>query len=172
MEIFYSGIGSRNTPEKVLIIMEKLGTAFAQKNFVLRSGHAEGADMAFEKGCDRANGKKEIYIPWKNFNNSQSTLYYENLPEKATDLAFEFHPNLHRCNYGTIKLMARNTCQILGLNCETPSSFVVCYTSDGKFSGGTGQALRIADHSTIPIFNLFNQTDLDRLKNFAQEIAP
>ena len=36
-----------------------------------------------------------------------------------------------------------------------PSNFVVCYTPDGKASGGTGQAIRIAEYYNIPIYNLF-----------------
>ena len=54
--IRYSGIGSRETPDNVLVVMEKLGAAFAKKGFVLRSGGADGADSAFERGCDSANG--------------------------------------------------------------------------------------------------------------------
>lgn len=37
------------------------------------------------------------------------------------------------------------------------SSFVVCWTSDGKDSGGTGQALRIARDRNIPVYNLYNK---------------
>jgi len=29
----------------------------------LRSGSAEGADQAFERGADKVKGKKEIYLP-------------------------------------------------------------------------------------------------------------
>lgn len=61
-QIYYAGIGARSTPNKVLTIMEKLGGLFAKKGFILRSGAAEGADSAFEKGCDLENGHKEIFL--------------------------------------------------------------------------------------------------------------
>ena len=73
--IYYAGIGSRSTPDNVLGIMEKLGIVLAKKGFILRSGGADGADKAFEKGCDLASGQKEIYLPWKGFNGNNSSLY-------------------------------------------------------------------------------------------------
>jgi hypothetical protein len=43
---------------------------------------------------------------------------------------------------------------------------VVCWTKDGKSSGGTGQALRIAEYYSIPIFNLKNDGAIEQLKMF------
>lgn len=47
---------------------------------------------------------------------------------------------------------------MLGPKLDSPVNFVVCWTSDGKASGGTGQALRIAADPAyaIPVFNLFD----------------
>ena len=173
IEIYYAGIGSRKTPQDVLNVMEQLGSVFARKGFILRSGAAEGADAAFEKGCNLAQGKKEIYIPWAKFNNSESELYYENLPELAQEIAFEYHPNLYKCTYGVIKMMTRNSCQVLGKDCKTPSNFIVCYCTvdnKGNFEGGTGQALRVAKAYNIPVFNLFYKEELNKLKNFIKEL--
>ena len=167
--IYYAGLGSRQTPEDVLKIMEQLGQIFAKKNFILRSGAAEGADSAFEKGCDKANGQKEIYLPWKGFNDSKSDLFYENLPRNAEEIAFQYHPNLYKCTFGVIKMMTRNTCQVLGKDCKTKSNFVVCYCpvdSNGNETGGTSQALRIAKAKKIPIFNLFYKEQLNELKEY------
>jgi len=61
----YAGIGSRKTPEGILKIFEYLGGYFAARSVLLRSGAAAGADSAFERGCDRLRGPKEIYLPWK-----------------------------------------------------------------------------------------------------------
>lgn len=49
--ICYTGIGSRETPAEILEIFEHLGAWFAKKGYTLRSGHADGADAAFENGC-------------------------------------------------------------------------------------------------------------------------
>ena len=48
----------------------------------------------------------------------------------------------------------RNACQILGMDGETPVSMVICWTPKGLRTGGTGQALRIAEAFNIPIFDL------------------
>ena len=169
--IYYAGIGSRSTPENILKIMEKIGAVLAKKGFVLRSGAADGADKAFEKGCDSQNGKKEIYLPWKGFNNHPSLLYTQ--CAKAFEIAFQFHPNLFETSDGVQKLMARNSYQVLGENCQTKSNFIVCYCevdASGNWKGGTGQALRIAHNKKIPIFNLFVTEDLSELKKLVLEL--
>lgn len=54
---------------------------------------------------------------------------------------------------GAKKLQARNSHQVLGLDLNTPSDFIICWTKGGKGIGGTGQALRIAKAYNIPIFD-------------------
>ena len=68
--MFYTGIGSRDTPDEVLRWFKIYADVLAELGFTLRSGAAPGADAAFEEGCDRVDGKKEIYLPWKGFQNS------------------------------------------------------------------------------------------------------
>jgi hypothetical protein len=71
----YTGIGSRQTPEPVLYCIRDLARKLAQQNWVLRSGGASGADAAFERGCDQAQGRKEIFLAWKGFNSNSSRLF-------------------------------------------------------------------------------------------------
>jgi hypothetical protein len=59
--------------------------------------------------------------------------------------------------------------QILGRWGDTPADFVVCWTKNGKASGGTGHALRIANYYNIPVFNLRNKDALHELKEFVNE---
>ena len=70
----YTGIGSRETPIHILNFFVVIGNYLASEGYTLRSGHAPGADQAFEEGCDQVNGKKEIYLPWPNFEGSDSEL--------------------------------------------------------------------------------------------------
>ena len=42
--VYYAGIGSRETPTEILNIFENIGFYLAKNNFILRSGHAGGAD--------------------------------------------------------------------------------------------------------------------------------
>lgn len=120
-------------------------------HFILRSGGANGCDISFEKGCDIVNGIKEIYIPWKHFNNSSSNLIVKD--KKAFEIAKKFHPYYNNLSDAAKKLQARNSHQILGNDLKTPVDFVVCYTKKGTKKCGIGQALRIAKAYNIPIFN-------------------
>lgn len=161
--IYYTGIGSRETPFEILKIFNNIGKYLADKNYILRSGHAKGADQAFEHGCNEASGKKEIYLPWANFEGSNSKLVVENL--KAYEIAQKFHPYWHNLKDGARKLQARNSHQVLGKNLNTLSNFIICWTKDGKDIGGTAQAIRIARHYEIPIFNAGEYKDISVFRN-------
>lgn len=159
--IYYAGIGSRETPSYVLIIFEEIGEYLAKQGLTLRSGKAKGSDEAFEKGCDRVKGNKEIYLPWEGFEGSNSNLIVKN--PKAFEIAEKFHPYWYNLKQGARKLQARNSHQILGKDLNTPSKFIICWTEGGKGKGGTGQALRIAHHYGVPVFDAGKYNDFDEL---------
>ena len=149
----YAGIGSRNTPMNILNIMTGIAYHFSKYDVVLRSGGAHGADTAFEEGCDQSNGKKEIFLPWKDFNDNKSELY--NPTKEAYEIARNFHPYWQGLDASVKKLMARNTHQVLGKTCSDPCDIVICWTLNEN-KGGTSQALRIAKAYNIPIVNINN----------------
>lgn len=162
----YAGIGSRKTPENILKIMRTFGHDMAEYGYVLRSGAADGADTAFEEGCDEFGGEKEIFLPWKGFNGSDST--FHEVHENAYEIARKHHPAWNRLSSAAKKLHGRNTYQILGWNCDDPVDVVVCWTPSGKRSG-TEQALRIARTYNIPIYNL---SDADMIGRFYKDYIP
>ena len=158
----YAGIGSRKTPEAVQNKMFFIARILAKEGYILRSGGAEGADTAFEDGCDCEGGAKEIYLPWRAFNGNRSLLY---TPSTDTyEISAKFHPTWQRLSQPVRKLMARNAHQVLGADCKSPVRGIICWTSDGEASGGTGQAIRIAAHYHIPVYNLYNGEDFVALK--------
>lgn len=63
--------------------------------------------------------------------------------------------------------MSRNSYQVLEKDLNTPVEFVLCWTKDGKASGGTGQAMRIAKDKNIPIFNL--KTDIEKFSVYMSQ---
>ena len=163
----YAGIGSRETPVPILSIMTKFAYAVAETH-ILRTGGALGADDAFYKGakkwCDEKNHKYEnhieIFLPWDGFNGHKkgnNKHIWSDLPLGASMIAEKYHPKYEKLKEPAQKLMARNTQQIMGRLLHEHTDFVVCYTSDGRDSGGTGQALRIARDLNIPVFNLFHR---------------
>lgn len=64
----YAGIGARKPPDEVKGLMAEVARRLDRIGYTLRSGAAEGADMAFESGATR----KEIYLPWAHFNGHPS----------------------------------------------------------------------------------------------------
>lgn len=154
---FYAGIGSRETPEDILILMSKFARYWAEKGWTLRSGHAEGADMAFESASYYAEGNAEIYLPWARFNEHES--YYLARLTKPAEWTFEiaekYHPSWNFLKWSGKQFHARNVHQILGPSLFSPRSrFVCCWTKNGKGGGGTGQAIRIAKGYKIPVYDL------------------
>lgn len=160
--IYYAGIGSRKTPRKYIELFKRVGAYLATQGVTLRSGGADGADKAFEIGCDMVNGKKEIYIPWKNFNDSNSNLVLSD--KRAVELAKKYHPQWAVLSQGAKKLQARNCHQVLGKDLETPSNFIICWTEGGNGQGGTGQALRIARDYNIPYFDCGGYDDINECR--------
>ena len=152
---YYAGVGSRKTPPEILEMMTKIAEGLS-RNYILRSGGAEGADEAFEKG---AGDKKIIFIPWPGFNGSKEKC--RPLTSAAMKLAGEFHPGWMHLSYGAKKLHARNVYQILGESLDSPVDFVICWTHGGKEVGGTAQAIRIAKANRIKVFNLANEEDFN-----------
>lgn len=176
-QLTYAGIGSRQTPPDIMEMMFEIADTLAKRNWILRSGHADGADLAFEKGCIEGEGKKEIYLPWNGYNghveNYEDYLTHSSLPahQEAMKMAQNFHPNWSALTLGGRLLQARNSYQMLGqhMSLIEKSDMVICWTKNGKRSGGTGQALRLAVHYDIPIFDLALPDTLDRLEQFIQD---
>jgi len=149
--------------------------------FTLRSGHASGADRAFEIG---AQTDSEIFLPWPSFGQKP----YNDDPgmpvlgrkiaapeaELITNYAWLIE-NGFRDNQSPTRsvqlLHGRNCYQILGSTMNDPVKFAVCWTPDGAETeaecsgqtGGTGTAIRLADRYAIPVFNLKRPDALARM---------
>jgi hypothetical protein len=149
----YTGVGSRfDTPDYILSKFVRIGKKMASNGWILRSGHAEGSDMAFETGCDIMNGKKQIYIPYKGFNGSDSSYY--KVTDEAYEIASSIHPKWQYLTKGAQDLHARNTYQVLGLNLNEPSKFMICHTLNGDSKGSTRTAIELARRHGIFTLNL------------------
>lgn len=162
---YYTGIGSRQTPINVCEYFTTLAYDLYLKGYILRSGHAEGADQAFEQGAPEC----DIYIPWKNFNGSNNkTHLLVYMDQELRDIASKHHPAWDKCSEGAKKLHARNVHQVLGNNLDSPSEFLVCWTPNGSGSGGTGQAIRIAQAYGVPIFDFGKSTTVKLFNKFIE----
>lgn len=160
MKRIYAGIGSRQTPPPVLQRMTSIAAKRAEHGWLLRSGAAEGADAAFERGAVSAGGDTEIYLPFPRFRGHRSGIVASTLPNwhEAEAIAAAHHPAWHRCSAVARQLLARNVYQILGRDLQSPVEDVLFFAPsttarDGRIvdaSGGTGLAIRLAASLQIP----------------------
>lgn len=149
---FYTGVGSRETPENILKLMTGVAKKLNEYDYVLRSGGAKGADCAFEIGADKC----DIYsVNEKHKPISKKPNIIPNL-EEYRDLAKIccLHYNKITNQYAK-DLHTRNICQVIGHNINEiiKSDFLLCYTKFGDYVGGTTTAIRCAEHFDVPIFN-------------------
>lgn len=171
---YYTGIGSRNTPWEICMLMSAIAKKYANAGWVLRSGGAEGADTAFENGAVNAHGKTEIYIPWDSFgqhyHDSKRIFLVKDkeIIQRAAMLASDVHPNWGACSTTARKLHTRNSFQVLGGDLEVPSSLLICWApiQGDSIKGGTRTAWEIAKLYDIPRFNLADPGTEQKFRKF------
>lgn len=156
MNKFYTGVGSRSTPEDIMYIIGKLAKKLANNGWIVRSGGAIGADRAFEAGAISVGGGRMIYYP-------------QDANAASMDMASKVHPAWNKCSDYVKKLHARNCFQVLGIDLNTPSSFLVCWTPGGADVGGTRTAIVIARNNNIEVINLGIKHQLDRIVKYIED---
>jgi predicted Rossmann-fold nucleotide-binding protein len=154
----YAGVGARQTPVEILQVMRAIARALAKDGYTVQTGAARGADQAFAEGALHADGTARLCLPWGSYEKDwvkslASPVILDVLQDTDVE-AFasveKFHPSPHVLKQSVKRLHARNFCILR--QCE----FVVCWTPGGVETGGTGQALRIAEHQKQVIWNLGN----------------
>jgi hypothetical protein len=151
--------------------MERVGRRLAELGYTLRSGSALGADAAFERGCDRAHGSKQIFLPRIHYNGRLDGIELGDSAQ-AQAIAAQFHPAWDGLPPSHKRLLARNVGAILGpkLDKADASAFVVAWTHDGRVVGGTGHALRIAEGYGVPVVNLAKPNALVQLTGLVRRV--
>jgi len=169
--LFYTGIGSRKTPDSVLATFTSLATMLERAGWILRSGGADGADAAFAAGALNPSGC-EIFLPWSGFNGcTRGMRPQQGVWSQASKIAAGVHPAWGRLNTPIRALHTRNVFQVLGSDLQTPSLFVVCWTPDGaetenessRDTGGTRTAIVLAARHGIPVVNFARSGAQERL---------
>lgn len=169
-KIYWSGIGSRQTPPEICNLMTKIAFKLEQNNYILRSGKAIGADLAFEKGIQ--NFKNKCIYTVENFDFSP-----ENYEMCKSEILSILDSNIDFENYSKSAqiLILRDVNQVLGSRktCLKKSKFVICWTKHVNYyakppnaCGGTRFAVRIALKHGVPVFNLLIKEDRERIEKF------
>ena len=153
--LIYAGIGTRATPPNVLADMAVMAGWLARTGWQLSSGGADGADGAFAAGAPA--GQRRIWLPWRGYNGHRGPdcrVLSAAAMTACMEIAAALHPSWDRCSPAVRKLHARNAVVLLGETLDRPVDACVAWTAEGRVTGGTGMAIRIAEAHGIPVFNL------------------
>lgn len=120
-------------------------------------------DIAFEAGFP--NELKEIYQPWKDFNEtptngiSHIVVRDKEILRIAEKAARKIHPHWHDLKKGARNMHTRNVFQVLGSNLNLKSDILICWAPpiNDTISGGTRTAYELAKRLNIPVFNLYDE---------------
>lgn len=172
--IFYTGVGSRETPDFILKQMEDLADML--RLLRCRSGGAPSADQAFDRGPKH---NITIYLPQDGFENQ----YVKDSTVNRRYILTPFEPayeklltvkgingNMANLPQWMQGLHARNMHQVLGLHLDRPSKFLICYAQPTRtgVSGGTNTAWCAAKQFGVPAFNLYHRVDHYNLMQFIE----
>jgi len=135
-------------------------------DFVVRTSGSHGLDtLAIKAKC-----KKEVFIPWQNFNNYKTLSGDENTKIKCPPVTPEALSILDAFVFGKLKekfkkIDNRLVYGILGKKLKDPVDFVIINNKSSKELPTTSSALveRIAENEDIPTFNL-NYMSIEDLK--------
>lgn len=177
---YWTGIGSRGIDQRTYDIMFKIGQEMAKQGYILRSGNAQGSDMAFETGvCSVDPSLTDIWIPWKSFGTKNKGVNYSvpsvgdfNNVAKFLKEPRKGYPNgilpwYDKMSQGAQKLHCRNYFQVLGNNGKLSKVCIYAAPEDdkGNIMGGTRTAVEIARYYGVPTFNLLIPEDLHKVKD-------
>ncbi len=150
--------GSRETPDRILQLMEGLGAKLVSMGAKLASGHCQGADLAWERGaCRHAPENFTVCLPWRSYNKELAihpkaqVVCLADLPN-AQKMAYlqtarAHHPVWERLSPGAQLLHGRNI--LIGEG----ASYGFCMTSNRPGGGGSGQCKRYLESLGVPVID-------------------
>ena len=174
----YTGVGSRETPDDILILMRRIGYVMAMKGISLRTGEAEGADHAFYKGVVDANDihgvkfKNEVFVAAApkshhyvndvvNIFSGDSSFAIQEFRETAIMIRGSWDD----LSYFGAMCHIRNVAQVLGGDGKSPSRGLICWAKPVNPIKATDSIMRYVEGETntayctailhnIPVYNL------------------
>lgn len=168
----YAVMANNGTPAPILERFLEIAKRLDALGYTARvGGNNEGVDQLVED----AVSKKEVILPWRNFNEKDSKLTFT--LERAKAVAKQFHPVYDTMSDPVKTFLARNARLIMGDKMVNPALFVLCWTEDGvetcrernSRSGFSGHPIAIASAAGIQVFNLGKPGSYERLNMYLEE---
>ena len=175
MQKYITIIGSRIITDEEYYTLKNLASTLHGMGYVLRSGGADGADSTISHLLNI-----EVYIPWNGFNNlyhnGKTVFELSKLPNQdlAKSRIMKIHPAPQKLTQGALKLHTRNIYQVIGFRgIDGVKSEMVIYCADegNDFlpKGGTRTAIAYAKQLNIPVYNIRNGANAQKIVKAAME---
>lgn len=164
----YIMTSGRDVPKHIVEQMVELSRSIKESGYVLRIGGLEGGDNVLGE----LDKDAELYLPWKNFSDKVSKLYFST--EECLALASKFNAKFNEINNSMRSFLGMYTRMVLGKDLKSRVNFIICWTPDGAEdsssittkTGLIAQAIGIASAMKIPVFNLNNADTVNKIKTY------
>lgn len=164
----YVVTGNKDAPSSVIEDIKQFVIKLEGLGYITRSGGMDGIDSEVETVAK----KLELYLPWRDFSNKQSKLYYSD--DLAKQAAKKYSPVYDNLKPAVQSFLAKNARMVLGNKLNSNCLFLICWSEDGAEhkkdvtarTGNVGHVILIANSIGIPIFNLGKEGTKQRLQNY------
>lgn len=170
----YAGIGNPKAPPNIVAKCTELGKYLDSKNFTLRTG---GGNTEVEEAFEATTENKELFLPWKKFNDKESKISHYDPCIAA--IAQKLQPGYEGLEFWRQSFFNRTVGLMLGKNGKSPVRLLICWSQDGveqakdrlATTGFIGIAISTAAQLRIPVFNLKNEDAVGRIKLYVDGMS-
>lgn len=172
----YAGVGPRKAPAEALALLSGLSASLARAGLMLRTGYADGADLALYQGAIDAGGAAELILPWSGYNQCSGGHVLTN--PRAMEIARQMW-GPEPVTDTIARLLATGVTHVLGLNLDDPAPFVVYWLPfrPGQAvnaplpQSGTAVGVRTARAYGIPAFNVADPEQVRELRQLLADMG-
>lgn len=162
--------GNSDMPASYFETIKSIVSLLNTHGFTLRTLGETDSDNVVESVA----GKKEVYIPWKGFNEKETKFYFSTEKSLAIAKLFMDPDKFDSMKPSGQKFRSRNVRAVLGDKINSPAMFILGWSEDGaetakertNKSGTLGNLIMVAESMKIPVFNLKKEDSVTRLKNY------
>lgn len=169
-------MGSKEHPAEILRLAQEVAEYLKSVSgfkIIIRTGGNDG----IEKVIADSLGNKEVFLPWKGFNNNRESKYTKPSPG-CEDVIRKIILTFDNIKEGAKPIFLRIAHVILGKDLNARAECLITYSPDGaetkeKVNSKTGYAsssILLANAAKIPVFNLHNPDAFERIKDFISSL--
>jgi len=156
-----------DVPEDIIKRLIQLKDVLVDNKFNIRLTSGTKGDEALIAATKDI--QPEIYLPWKDFNNIESKLYFND--KLSQHIAKQFHRSYDTLKPAIQAFLARNVRLVLGEKLKAYTLGVITWSEDGAEditevtfkTGNISHVISIAKALHIPVFNLQKPDAIKRL---------